>query len=116
MSMNPLIVLVALATFAPTSDPQKICQGARDAAAASDKASAFESCVRDETTARDQLKQRWSQFPASARADCAEPQTLTMSYVEMLTCLEMQSGSNFTPGKMPAPAAPDAAAPAAPKP
>jgi len=108
--MNPMIILVAAVAFSATSDPQKICQGARNAAAASDQASAFQSCINDETKARDELKQKWSQFSANARATCAEPPGLNTSYVEMLTCLEMQSGSNFGTGKP----APDVAVPAKP--
>jgi hypothetical protein len=110
IAMNPLIVLVAVVGFSATSDPQKICLGARNAAAASDQANAYQSCIRDETQARDELKQKWSQFSANARATCAEPPGLNTSYVEMLTCLEMESGSNFGMTK-PTPAAPDAAAP-----
>ena len=105
--MNPLIILVAAMGFSATSDPQKICIGARNAAAASDQASAYQSCINDETQARDELKKKWSQFPAAARADCAEPAGLNTSYVEMLTCLEMQGGGNFGVGRP----APDVAVP-----
>jgi hypothetical protein len=109
--MNPLIVLVAVAGFSASTDPAKICQGARAAAAASDQANAYESCIHDETSARDELKKKWSQFSANARATCAEPPGVQESYVEMLTCLEMQSGSNFGLAK---PTAPDSSAPATP--
>jgi hypothetical protein len=111
MAMNPLIVLVAVAGFSASSDPAKICQSARSAAAASDQANAYQSCVHDETEARDELKKKWSQFSANARATCAEPPGMNTSYVEMLTCLEMESGSNFGLGK---PISPDSSAPAAP--
>jgi hypothetical protein len=108
--MNPLLVLAAAAAFSSNSDPQAICRSARTAALPEDRAGAYQSCVHDETTARDQLKQKWSQFSASARATCAEPPGVKTSYVEMLTCLEMQSGSSFATGK---PLAPDTGAPAA---
>lgn len=120
--MTPVVILMLLAASVPNADPKKICQNARTAALPEDKASAYDSCVHDEQAARDQLQQKWSKFSASARATCAEPQASMMSYVEMLTCLEMQSGSDFTTGKQPAPdvAAPappsDAAKPATPKP
>jgi hypothetical protein len=117
MAMNPLVVLVAVAGFSASSDPAKICQGARSAAAASDQANAYQSCIHDETAARDELKKKWSQFSPNARTTCAEPPGSTTSYVEMLTCLEMESGSNFgIGGKSISPDSSAPAAPAAPKP
>jgi hypothetical protein len=120
--MTPVLIVMVLAASLPNVDPQKICQNARTAALPEDKASAFDSCVHDEQAARDQLRQKWSKFSANARATCAEPEASMTSYVEMLTCLEMQSGSDFAVGRPPSPdvAAPPPAtpsdAPAAPKP
>jgi hypothetical protein len=122
--MTPVLMVMVLAASLPNVDPQKICQNARTAALPEDKASAFDSCVHDEQGAREQLKQKWSKFSANARATCAEPEANMTSYVEMLTCLEMQSGSDFAIGKTPSPdvAAPSPATPpaapgaAAPKP
>ena len=118
--MTPVLMVMLLAASFPNVDPQKICQNARTAALPEDKASAFGSCVHDEQAAREQLQQKWPKFSANARATCAEPQASMTSYVEMLTCLEMQSGSDFAIGKPPAPdvAAPSPAAPnaATPKP
>ena len=104
--MTPVLMVMLLAASVPNVDPQKICQNARTAALPEDKASAFDSCVHDEQAAREQLQQKWSKFSASARATCAEPQASMTSYVEMLTCLEMQSGSDFAIGKPPAPDVP----------
>jgi hypothetical protein len=119
--MNPVFFLVALAASAPNVDLQRICQGARSAALPEDRASAFDSCMHDEQAARDQLQQKWTQFPSAARDTCALPQAVMTSYVEMLTCLEMQNGGDFGAGKQPAdvpaispptqPATPDAVAP-----
>ncbi|MGA2043287.1 MAG: hypothetical protein ABSG83_07915 [Roseiarcus sp.] len=100
--MIPVLVLAALAAFPPTTDPQRICQSARDAALPEERAGAFQSCVNDEASARDELKRRWTTFSAEARTTCAEPKGLEASYVEMLTCLEMESGSNFEAGPQPA--------------
>jgi hypothetical protein len=97
-------MVMLLAASVPNVDPQKICQNARTAALPEDKASAFDSCVKDEQAAREQLQQKWAKFSANARATCAEPQASMTSYVEMLTCLEMQSGSDFATGKPPSPA------------
>jgi hypothetical protein len=99
-----LIFLIAMAVSVPNVDPQKICQNAKTAALPEDKSSAYDSCVHDEQAAREQLRQKWAQFSTSARATCAEPQASMTSYVEMLTCLEMQSGADFGTAKNPAPA------------
>ena len=99
--MTPLIFLAALAAATagmPTTDPQKICRNARDAAAAADQKTAYDACVHDEQAARDQLRKNWAHFPANARATCSEPEAVSQSYVEDLTCLEMQSGADFSGG------------------
>jgi hypothetical protein len=49
-----------------------------------------ESCLADETTAQDTLKQNWSKYPATDKADCVtlEHSGGPASYVELLSCLE----------------------------
>jgi hypothetical protein len=49
-------------------------------------------CVDDETQARDQLKAEWAQFTPSARILCMQETGMdgTPSYVEFVTCLEME--------------------------
>jgi hypothetical protein len=106
--MTPLLFLLVLAGSVPNVDPKHICLDARNAATPEDKASAYDSCIQDEQAARQQLSQKWATFSANARATCAEPDASMTSYVEMLTCLEMQSGSNFGSGRPPGP---DAGAP-----
>jgi hypothetical protein len=50
-----------------------------------------EVCMQDESAARDQLAKAWSQFAPADRARCIRLSTMdrTTSYVEVLTCLEM---------------------------
>jgi hypothetical protein len=50
----------------------------------------YESCMRDEATAKDELGKRWSTFKAVDKKHCEEQQP-NPSYVEMLTCLEMDT-------------------------
>jgi hypothetical protein len=96
MTMIAAIVLIALSTSMPTTNLDSMCQSAKAAALpGQDQASAFQSCVQDEKAARDELQQKWSRFSANARETCAEPKGVTFSYVELLTCLEMQPGSEF---------------------
>jgi hypothetical protein len=112
--MTPVQFLIAFAASMPTADLDSICQGAKMAALpGDDQTSIYESCIRDEKTARDDLREKWSHFSANAQETCAEPKEATFSYVELLTCLEMQPGSAFNSPSMPAGDldAPDATSP-----
>jgi hypothetical protein len=58
------LFLVALVASIPTTNLDKTCQGAKVGALQEDQASAFQSCIRDEQAARDQLKKKWGKFSA----------------------------------------------------
>jgi hypothetical protein len=106
--MVVMFFLVALAASMPKSNLDKICQSAKvGALPGEDQASAYQACMQDERAARDELRQRWTKFSAAARATCAESGQLSFSYVELLTCLEMQAGSEFNRPQKP----PDAPSP-----
>jgi hypothetical protein len=94
--MFTAILLMALAASMPMTNMNSVCQSAKDGALPDDKANAFQSCLNDETTARDELKRKWGHFSVLSRTTCAEPRAVTFSYVELLTCLEMQKGSDFS--------------------
>jgi hypothetical protein len=53
-----------------------------------------EMCAKDETTAKNQVTKRWSQFSASSKKSCIGEASIggDQSYVELLTCLEMAAG------------------------
>jgi hypothetical protein len=97
--MTPVLFLVALAASIPTSNLDSICQSAKVGALPEDQPKAFQACIQDEQTAKDQLRQKWGQFSTTARETCAETPGVAFSYVELLTCLEMQKGSDFGAGK-----------------
>jgi hypothetical protein len=61
----------------------------------------FETCIADEKLARDQLAQQWASFNPGARARCASMATTggASSYVELLTCLEMDRSVRKLPGR-----------------
>ncbi len=70
------------------SDAQKFSSGSGD------KNTAFKGCMQDETNAKTELAKRWSQFKGKDKQDCVEQSRQpSPSYVEVLTCLEMDSGS-----------------------
>lgn len=50
-----------------------------------------QSCLADETTAQDTLKQNWSKYLADDKIDCVtlENSGGPASYVELLSCLEV---------------------------
>lgn len=75
----------------PKIDTDKMCR----AAAVADSMSVREgsdACIQDEIAARDQLQREWKDFPTSDRAYCGRLSTMAGvgSYVQMLTCLEME--------------------------
>jgi len=49
-------------------------------------------CYKSEQEARGQLAREWANFPAADRTLCTQTATMggTASYVELITCLEMQ--------------------------
>jgi len=52
------------------------------------------ACMNDETDAKNQLVKRWSSYSASQKKECVEESSIggEKSYVELLTCLEMDKG------------------------
>jgi hypothetical protein len=52
------------------------------------------SCTKDETNAKNELANRWSQFGARDKQACVGESSIGggQSYVELLTCLEMSTG------------------------
>jgi hypothetical protein len=81
----------------PKSNIESACRDAQSAAPPEQKSASYQSCVRDERLAFEQLRQSWSKVPAAAREVCAEPDSgVPFSYVELQTCLEMQPGGNLT--------------------
>jgi|HubBroStandDraft_1064217.scaffolds.fasta_scaffold588978_1 hypothetical protein len=87
---------VAAADSLPTASIASICRDAQAAALPESKAAAYDSCVRDERAAFNELRQKWARYPAAARISCAEPSGVPVSYVELQTCLDMQSGGSLT--------------------
>ena len=97
--MLVMYLLAALGASTPQADLNKICEGAQVDALPEDRASALRSCIGDETSARDQIKREWNRFTAADRSNCAPTPAMQYSYVELLTCLEMQRGGNFLPSQ-----------------
>ena len=81
----------------------------------SDKNSAFKGCMQDEMSAKDSLNKGWSKFKPKDRKLCLEEAgDPSPSYVEMLTCLEMSSGTMTSSGTSATPSSPKIGGPVAP--
>ena len=50
----------------------------------------FESCMTSEKAAREQIVKDWQKFPAGGRQRCVITTGYMPSYIEWLTCLEME--------------------------
>ncbi|MGU3536360.1 hypothetical protein [Methylobacterium sp. A54F] len=87
----------AAADAVPQLDIEKTCKSAARAevsVSVSDNAS-VDGCLRSERDAKRQAEQNWGKFPADAKRQC-EAQFKAggyPSYVEMITCLELASGT-----------------------
>lgn len=54
-----------------------------------------DGCLRSERAAHDEIKKRWNDYSASAKAQCSKQSQAGgfPSYVETVTCLELASGT-----------------------
>jgi hypothetical protein len=61
-------------------------------------------CLSDESSARDQLVHRWSEFPVADRSQCSRYSTRSGggTYSDLLTCLEMSRYAGELHAKNPA--------------
>ena len=87
----PIIILtslhpIAIADTVPQFDIVRECQGEGGTKETEQR------CATDEMTARDRLRAEWVQFSPSSKLQCIGETSIddTASYVELLTCLEME--------------------------
>ena len=89
--MLQLLLTAAFASMIPSYDVERICRS--DTELSQDK-TGFDGCVRDEKAAREKIAKEWATYPASAKEECLPDVILSdglgESYVELMTCLEMQ--------------------------
>jgi hypothetical protein len=87
----PIIIIASLHPN-PIADTMPIFDIARECKSEGGSNEEEKRCADDETHARDKLQMEWIQFTAKARTQCYEEASTdgTSSYVELLTCLEME--------------------------
>lgn len=79
----------------PHFDIEATCKSTARSEVALSDVSPVKSCLTSERGAEADLKKRWNQFPGSAKSQCTKQFQAGgfPSYVELITCLELASGS-----------------------
>ncbi|MEH3119255.1 MAG: hypothetical protein PGN25_17105 [Methylorubrum populi] len=79
----------------PKLDIESTCKSAERAQVSLDDNANKDACLNSERGAHADLKKRWSEFPASAKKQCSQQFQAGgyPSYVELVTCLELASGT-----------------------
>src|SRR5262245_47677181 len=72
----------------------------------------FDSCMKQEKDARAEIVKNWRNFPAGGRQRCINTTGYMPSYVEWLTCLEMEQSLEALRKNNPAAINPTATSPA----
>ncbi len=82
----------------PELDVKGSCSDAQKFSTQSDnKNNAFNGCMQDELAAKNQLAKSWNKFKPYDKQSCVEQSRApSPSYVEVLTCLEMNTGNIST--------------------
>jgi hypothetical protein len=84
-------LLIAATGAVPAVDMQKSCRDSASALYASGSiTNDVDNCISEEQAAREQLVKDWATFPANTKAHCVLPAEYLPSYIEWLTCLQME--------------------------
>ena len=76
----------------PYLDVRGSCSDAQKFSTGDDKKIAYNGCLQDEMNAKGELTKRWGDFKSADRSNCVEQSRApSPSYVEVLTCLEMDT-------------------------
>jgi hypothetical protein len=91
-----MLALILAAAVSTSSLPSlDIAAGCKPQSPAESQDINYKSCVRDEEATKQKLAKEWGGYPAAARRDClSDRSSLVNSYVELLTCIEMQTWKN----------------------
>jgi hypothetical protein len=86
-------LITAVADGVPTVDIQKTCRVAASVTSGTTIQRDIDICVSSEQKAREQIVRDWSQYAAGDKVRCVQagPRVYLPSYVEWLTCLEMET-------------------------
>jgi hypothetical protein len=98
--MLPIVLIAATMSALPQLNIERVCRGA-GAGMAEDE---YKTCVESEHSALAALQQKWAQYPAKVRNECAHVVRVApeSSYAELQTCIESQTGDRGNLGSAPA--------------
>jgi len=93
--------LVLVADKVPELNSEPSCRAATSAEIAISANRDEKACLRDETDARDKLRQQWGQYTPQQQSSCVGMSATGgyPSYVELLTCLEMSKAAAELPAE-----------------
>src|SRR5262245_1471255 len=87
-------ILIASSGGVPTINVEKTCRTSQQTISSvfggAQTAVTYDSCMNQERDARGLLEKGWASYPAADRALCVQAGGYMPSYVEWLTCFEMQ--------------------------
>lgn len=85
----------------PRLDVESTCKSAQRAQVSISENASLDGCLRSERGAHDELKKNWGKFPEAAKTQCSQQYKAggSPSYVELVTCLELASGTVPSQGK-----------------
>ena len=86
-------ILIAASSGPPTIDVATTCRTSEKEIVkifGDTTAATFEGCMRQENEALERIQKDWAAYSASAKAHCVQAKSYMPSYVEWLTCLEME--------------------------
>jgi hypothetical protein len=86
-------LVMAVADGVPSIDVHKTCRAAASVTSTATSERDVDICVSSEQKAREQMAKDWSQYAAGDKSRCVQagPKVYLPSYVEWLTCLEMET-------------------------
>jgi hypothetical protein len=93
LSLAVPAVASAASSGVPTVDIAVTCQTSQQALISifgAETQQTVENCLQSEKAAREQIVKNWQSFPAEGRRRCVDTTGYMPSYVEWLTCLEME--------------------------
>lgn len=90
---TPLLLLLPLAVAVSDTVPryniEPTCKGGLGSPGLNER---YSVCMSEEQNARTKLEANWARYPAGDRTQCARTSGMgSGSYVELLTCLEMDA-------------------------
>lgn len=88
------LILAAVVSTSPIPSLD-ISAGCKPQSPMEDQDNNYKSCMQDEEATKQKLAKEWSSYPVAARQECVSDRpSLVNSYVELLTCIEMQTWKN----------------------